>query len=200
MDESIADVEKGPIPLLYDLGIRLKELLLSWSFSEELAKWTHLLMFILVMVLVIWVVNKLTKTVIVSMIKRFIRKTKTSFDDILLEKGVFGRLAHLAPALVVYALLPTMFTDFPSWINFFRDLTNIYMVYVGITVLNAMLNSLNTIYMKRDNAQNAPIKGYIQVVQIILIIIAAVWALSILFNFELKGFFTGLGPLPLCSC
>jgi len=57
----------------------------------------------------------------------------------------------------------------------------------------SFLNAVNEIYNKRENAKRVPIKGYLQVLQGLLILIAFVWALSILFHFQLIGFFAGLG-------
>ncbi len=180
--------------LIEKLSDWLKELFISdWGLSEALARWLHLIVFILIIFVIAWAVDKLTKQVIIVLIKRIVRKTKTTYDDILLEQGVFNRLAHISPALVVYYMLPTILTDFSSGVEFLQDLTVMYMILVGIMVIVAFLNALNAIYNMRENAARVPIKGYIQVVQIIIILIGVVWALGILFNFDPKGFFAGLG-------
>ncbi|HBB91915.1 MAG TPA: mechanosensitive ion channel protein MscS [Bacteroidales bacterium] len=135
-----------------------------------------------------------------------VKRTTSTFDDILLEKGVFKRLAHLVPAVVVFYMIPNVFGGIYAevqdelvskivngWIQFFKDMVSVYMIVIGVMTLVSALNAVNIVFNQMDIADRIPIKGYVQVVQFILILIAVVWVLSILFNFHLKGFFTGLG-------
>ncbi len=106
---------------------------------------------------------------------------------------MFNQLAHIAPALVVYYMLPAILISFPDKVEFLQSLTRIYMLLIAVTVIIRFLNAINEIYNKREVSSQIPIKGYLQVLQSLLILIAIVWILSELFNFELKGFFAGLG-------
>ncbi|MCD6347868.1 MAG: mechanosensitive ion channel [Bacteroidales bacterium] len=179
---------------LDSLSQSIKDLFISnWGLSEGLANWLHLIVFALIIIIIAWAADRITKQFIIVLIKRIVKKTKTSYDDIFFEQGVFNRLAHISPALVVYYMLPTILTDFSSGVVFLQHLTIMYMILVGILVVISFLNALNAIYNQRKNASSVPIKGYIQVVQIIIIIIGIVWALGVIFNFDPKGFFAGLG-------
>ncbi len=171
----------------------LIEVLLNWGLSDGLTRWIHLLVVIIIIGIASWVVDKITKRVIIALIQRVVSRSKNDYDDILLEKGVFNRLAHIAPALVVYYMLPAILVSFPHTEVFLQNLTKVYMILIGIMVFISFLNAVNEIYNKRENSSQVPIKGYIQVVQGILILVAFVWALSVLFGFELIGFFAGLG-------
>ena len=44
----------------------------------------------------------IARRVILRGLKYFTQKTKFSWDDIILEQGVFNKLALLAPAIVIY--------------------------------------------------------------------------------------------------
>lgn len=187
-------MENRVIPFLINWSEKLKELFLNWGLSETLAKWVHMLIFLAIILVVAWVVDVATKRILVVVIRQLVRKTRTQIDDILLDKGVFKRLAHIVPALVVLYMLPTIFNDFQGWGAFLQDVVRVYMILMGMLVVISFLNSLNEIYNRTSKKSSSiPIKGYVQVFIVILVIIAVVWALSILFHFELKGFFTGLG-------
>mgnify|MGYP003977890985 FL=1 len=180
--------------LLERLSDGLKGMFINdWGMSEDLARWIHMLVFAVAIILIAWVVDRLTKQVIIALISRIVKKTKTQYDDIILEKGVINRLAHISPALVVYYMLPTILADFEIGVGFLQSLTVMYMIIVGVFVIISFLNAVNGIYNKREYASSIPIKGYIQVVQVLLVIIGAVWALSAIFDFDPKGFFAGLG-------
>jgi miniconductance mechanosensitive channel len=84
----------------------------------------------------------------------------------------------------------------PGWVLFFQKALMVYMVFVFIMVLNAFLNAVNQIYDDSiGQKRGTSIKSYIQVVKIIIFIIAAISALSILLNKEVGYFVTGLGAV-----
>lgn len=177
------------------LSLTLKDLMVQdWGLSEGLAKWLHVIVFVVVILVVSWAADKLTKRILVEVIRRVIQRSKNQFDDIILEKGVFNRLAHIVPALVIYYMLPSIMIDFPNSVEILQELTAVYMILIGMMVTLSFLGALNEIYTRtQKNASHVPIKGYIQVVQVFLIIITVIWALSVLFDFSLRHFFTGLG-------
>jgi len=81
-----------------------------------------------------------------------------------------------------------------GWVQFFKDIVSVYMIVLGVSIVNSVLKAGNIVYdQSLDIAERVPIKGYIQVVQFFLVLIAFVWVLSIIFDFQLKNFFTGLG-------
>lgn len=196
MQELIDLAEKnvrGQYGAMEQLSLKFKNVLMDWGLNESLSKWLHLLMGLVVIAVLAIIVDKLTKKVIISIIKRVVKRSKNDYDDIILEKGVFNQLAHIAPALVIYYMLPSILISFPDIVGFLQNLTNIYMILIGVTVIIRFLNAINEIYNRREVASQVPIKGYIQVFQGLLVMIAIVWVLSVLFDFELKGFFAGLG-------
>lgn len=177
-----------------ELSLALKDIMLNWGLPENIAKWLHVLAILVIIVIVSWLVDKITKKVIITVIQRIVRRSKNKYDDILLERGVFNRLAHIAPALVVYYLLPSIMVSFPEEVpSFLQKVTGIYMILMAVMVAVRLLTAVNDIYNKRENANAVPIKGYLQVLQALLILIAVLWVLSELFDFSLKGFFAGLG-------
>jgi miniconductance mechanosensitive channel len=178
---------------MQELSIKVRDLLLDWGLSDALSIWLHLLIGIILIGTVALIVDLITKRVIISIITRIVKKSKNDYDDIILEKGVFTQLAHIAPALVIHYMLPSILISFPNAVGFLQNLVNIYMILIGITVIIRFLNAINEIYKKREVSSQIPIKGYIQVVQGLMIIVALVWVLSVLFDFQLRGFFAGLG-------
>ena len=54
------------------------------------------------------IANFLARRVIVRGMRAVASRTKTRWDDVLVEHRVFERLSHLAPALVVYVAAPLL--------------------------------------------------------------------------------------------
>jgi miniconductance mechanosensitive channel len=118
-------------------------------------------------------------------------KTDTRWDDILVESRLFKRLAFLAPALVVY-----LFADaFPNAAEGIQRVILTYMVVVAVLAANALLNAFNAIYRTFEIARSRPIKGFVQVVKIIIFIIAVILILSAVMNRSPWVFLTGMGAM-----
>jgi miniconductance mechanosensitive channel len=177
----------------------------TWGLTGAFGQFLHLAILLVMLFLVGFVIDRLTRGALKILIYRIVKRTKNPFDDILLEKGVFRRLAHFVPAMVVYYMLPHVingvyFVENPepdlvlkSIIDLAQKATAVYMIMVGALVILSSLNALNEIYVHLDVSGRIPIKSFIQVVQFIVILIASIWILSTIFVFQLKGFFTALG-------
>lgn len=194
MEKDLIEKATSGLGIFEKLSEFVKDIMVeNWGFSDGFAKWIHVVFFVILIALVSWIVDKITKQVLIVIIKKLVARTKNQYDDVIFERGVFNRLAHIVPAMVVLYMLPSIMIDFPNAVEFMQELVKVYMILVAIMVIVSFLNAINDIYNKRENSANFPIKGYIQVVQIIIIIIAVVTAFSVLFNFEVGKFFAGLG-------
>jgi miniconductance mechanosensitive channel len=67
------------------------------------------------------------------------------------------------------------------------------MVIIGTSLVLTSLNALNEIYNQMAVAGRVPIRGFIQVIKFLIILIVGIWILSIVFDFRINKFFTGLG-------
>lgn len=183
----------------------LSDWLETWGLTGPFGQFLHLIILLALLFVVGFVIDRLTRVLLRIVVYRVVKRTKNPYDDILLEKGVFRRIAHFAPAVIVYYMLPHIingvyFVDtvepdkiLKTFIDFSQKATAIYMIVVGASILMTSLSALNEIYMHLDVSGRVPIRGYIQVVQFIIVLIAAIWILSEVFGFQLNRFFTGLG-------
>jgi miniconductance mechanosensitive channel len=67
------------------------------------------------------------------------------------------------------------------------------MVIVGVLVFNSFFDSVNTIYQKLPFAKSRPIKGYLQVVKIILYVFAGIIVIGIIINRNPGSILVGVG-------
>ncbi len=151
--------------------------------------------FILVILVLSYLANLIAKGVIVAGVSRLIKRSSRSWDDMFLKNKVFKRLSHFAPALVIYLLSPLAFPDSPVLVSFFRNGAFIYMVVIGLLVLDSFLNTFHDIYQTREVSKEIPIKGFIQAAKIILFFIGGILILSTITNKTPLYFFSGLGAL-----
>jgi miniconductance mechanosensitive channel len=148
---------------------------------------------VILIIIIALLANWIAKKIIIKAIKSYVDHSKTDWDDILYEKGVFNRLSHLAPALVINALIYLPLKEFPGLVLFIQTLTSVYMVIVVTLVLISLSNALLDIYNTFEISKQRPIKGYIQMVQMIIYFIATLAVISVLFHVKVGTLLTGLG-------
>ena len=122
-------------------------------------------------------------------------KSKTIWDDILLEKRFFHRLARFIPIFIVYHMAGEALKGYAATLHFIQLVTYSYAIFVGMRVFDAFLNSSMEIYNTLPNAKNRSIKGYIQVVKIIVYFIGSLVILSVLLDKDLMLLLGGLGAM-----
>ncbi len=178
----------------YEILENLETWLLNNGVNETFAQFFKVAISIAVIIILALIADYLTRKVILVLVARIAKKTETEWDDILVERKFFHKLAHFAPALVVYLTIGIALYDYsPKFTLFFYDLTKIYMVFISILVVNAFLNAVHDIYQTLPFAKNRPIKGYLQVVQIIIYFFAGIIIIAILFHKNPASLLVGLG-------
>jgi len=139
--------------------------------------------------------NFVAKRYIVSTLAYVISRSKSKWDDAVLRQRTLNRLAHLAPALVIFVLTPLALEGMDPAINFIRSITQIYMVIILMLVLDSLLNTVEDIYQNFEASKEIPIKGFLQVLKIALYFLAAIFVISILLNKTPIYLLSGIGAL-----
>lgn len=141
------------------------------------------------------IVFRIAKRLIIKALSVIIGKTQTQWDDVILRKKVFNRLAYLAPAIVLYMLVPIPFRDYDSTIDLFNGAITIYIIAIVVLALDAFLNAVLTIYTTYEVSDRIPIKGFIQVIKIIIYFTSGIFVISILIDKTPIYLFSSLGAI-----
>ena len=149
--------------------------------------------------LLAFVADQVSKRILLATVKRVVRGTAIQFDDLLLELNVFGRLAHLAPALAIYfgiQLVPGI----PENIDeVFQNVAAAAMVLVAVTALAAFLTAVEKTYANSPIGEGRPIEAYVQVTKIAMYVLAAVIGIATLLDQDLTVMLGGLGAFMAVS-
>ncbi|WP_077212292.1 mechanosensitive ion channel family protein [Bacillus dakarensis] len=137
------------------------------------------------------IANFITKKIVMRVITHFITNNKVKWDDLLLERRVFHRLSHIVPAIIIYYFAPT-FSDYQHLIE---KGAIAYIIIVGALVVNNFLNALNDVYQTFEISKIKPIKGYIQVVKIVVFILGAITVIANLMGKSPFLLLSGFGAL-----
>ena len=128
-------------------------------------------------------------------LRNWAQSTTTHWDDKLVQEGVFGRLAHIAPAFVVYYGM-NFFPDLPEQLTGgIRRVTIAVMVLVGALAISSVLSAAEAIYDSHPEYRQRPIKGYVQVVSMLVYSLAGLLILAALMNRSPWIFVSGIGAM-----
>ncbi len=171
----------------------LREWLLKQDFtiSDLLVDYISWIGAALAIIILAFAANYVTKRFLLRGISIFVKRTKTSWDDALLRRNFFTRLSHLAPALVFYISASL----FPPIKDTIQQLSLVYMILAGLFAFNGFLNAVVDIYNTFDIARQKPIKGYTQIVMIIIWIFGGVFALATMLNRSPWPLLSSLGAM-----
>ena len=129
--------------------------------------------------------------IILGSLRKLFKQTATHLDDILIEQGVFNRLAYGVPLLVIY-----LFSDlFPDYSHAIQQGLSALLVIVFILVVNAALNAVNEIYSRSKFVHQLNIKSYLQISKLILNILAGIVVIAILIDKSPIYLLSGIGAL-----
>ncbi len=175
-----------------NLLAKYRILLENTGLSEQWANLLENFTVLLLIALLAFLADRIVKFILIRLVGNMIQTSKNRYDDILLKKRLFARIAHIAPALVVNATV-VFLVDAPGLVGFIKVITELYIILIVALVLDSLISALHEIYMHLPVSKGRNIKGYVQLVKILVYIIAVLVAISILTDKSVAGLLTGLG-------
>lgn len=141
------------------------------------------------------VANALAKYFINSFLSRLIQKTRTDWDDLVLEKGVITRLSHIVP-LIVVSFAPGLVIKVDSpLMPLLEKATTIYAIVVVLLVIDALLNVGVVAYERISTTRKLPLKGFVQAIKLVFNSIGLIFIVSTLLDKSPVILVSGLGAM-----
>ena len=155
-----------------------------------------------------WIADLIASRFLHRLIGKVASRTRSTWDDYLVDRKVVRRLAHVVPALVVYlGIGPVLGIDAAdaagdpgsvlaiAW-TAGRRAAAAYIAFAVVRAFAAFLDAVNDIYTEAEElAKSRPIKGYLQVVALVAHIAAGVVIVAILAGRSPVFFLSGIGAL-----
>ncbi|MBL4653989.1 MAG: mechanosensitive ion channel [Flavobacteriales bacterium] len=153
--------------------------LITQGVNQDVAHYVRLAILLGILTILLFVVEFVARKFVVGGVRRVFKLTSNKWDDILVEKKVFIRLAHLFPAMVINWATPFVFDDFQFLIPIIYKLVEVYVVGVFLMVIISFLNALEFYFSNSKKFKDKPIESYFQLVKLIAYFIAGIFILSI---------------------
>lgn len=176
---------------LFELQMFLQDL----GLSEKSAVIIDKLIGVSIIIVVAWILDFVAKKLLVNFVGRMAKKSTTIWDDILVSKKLFQRLAHLAPALFMYISLGKIIAKADTLEMILQSGLLVYMIILVLLVIDSFLSGAEEIYSTLPIAKNRPVKGFVQITKLIIYFIGGIIAISILIGESPLKLFAGLGAI-----
>lgn len=166
---------------------------MSLGLSEVSAKYLNMLCLLIILVIILFITDRIARRLIINISNRFSENTKTNFDDLLVSHRAPRRVAHLVPLILTIKLFPVVFHDFPHFEGYIIMLIKVYGILLTIWIIRSILNTFESYFKTLPRLKDKPIDSYIQVAMLFIWIIGVASILAILINLSFLKFFTTLG-------
>ena len=143
--------------------------------------------------LIAYLLDMICRKVVMPGVRKVTAKTQSTWDDYLLSDEVMTNVCHLIPPIVVYALIPFAFPNEPNFLSLVLKICTIYITVVVMKLICAFLTSLYTISSEHEKLKNHSMKGFYQMLKLIVVCIGVIIIISELISKDPIAILTGLG-------
>ena len=141
------------------------------------------------------IIDLIVKRVLVATVRAFAKRSRISWDDTLVTHNVFGRLAQVVPALIVFVGVPLVPGLPAGGAQVLRNVATGYMILMLTLALTAMLSAASTIYAASPLAKARPLKGFVQLVQIVVWILGGLLIVATVLDCSPLLLLSGFGAM-----
>ena len=165
----------------------------SHGFNETEARIAMTAGMILLSLVIVVAAEMLSKRILLQVVYSLASKTKTRYDDLLVEHKVFNWLAQMIPPLLLYNLSVPVLRFYPESIGIVQSVALLYLTVIIVFVFLSLLDALLEYYNQREFSEKLPLKSFVQVIKTVVISVGAVIIISKLIGQSPVVFFSGLG-------
>jgi miniconductance mechanosensitive channel len=126
---------------------------------------------------------------------RMAARTKTKWDDAVIETQLLHRLAHFAPLIVINAFGGMFFVPGSEGFAVVKGFAHLYLIVVSVGVAISVLDFLCHGVLQTRWGAEFPVKGLAQAFKLAALLVAAIQALSVLLGKSPAYLLSGIGAL-----
>ncbi len=158
-----------------------------------MVKYFNLIFLVSVVVVLVFVVQYLTRIILQTILSRSARLSKADILENLSKRRFPHFLAMIVPFSLVKGSIPIIFDQFPKTMRFMDKLADIYLIFYVIWLIMSVVNAFSDTLRTKPSLKDKPLDSYVQVVKIIFYIIGFIILFSILTGQNPTVIITGLG-------
>ena len=178
---------------MINLGSWMNGILIGWGVDPKIANTFDEMIIAALLVILAIGLDYLCQAIFVGSMKKLAQHTHYQWDSFLLKRKVVHHLVHTIPGILVYALLPLAFIRGKGLLLLSQKICAVYIVFALLLAINGFILVFLDMYNMRQGNKNRPIKGFMQVLQVLLFFIGGIVIIAILIGKSPASLFAGLG-------
>ena len=178
---------------MINLGSWMNGILIGWGVDPKIADTFDEMIIAALLVILAIGLDYLCQAIFVGSMKKLAQHTHYQWDSLLLKRKVVHYLVHTIPGILVYALLPLAFIRGKGLLLLSQKICAVYIVFALLLAINGFILVFLDMYNMRQVNKNRPIKGFMQVLQVLLFFIGGIVIIAILIGKSPASLFAGLG-------
>lgn len=173
----------------------LRDWLIGLGLGEEVAAAATVAADSVVVLLVALISDHVARRIVVGRVRALAARSATRWDDSAVKYRVFERLAHIAPAVVVYLFAAPVLEGYGLVAELVQRGALACVIFVTAKAGFAAANAAEDIVRDSPLAPSLPARGIAQVVKMALFAVAAVSIVSVVLNHSPLLLLSGLGAM-----
>ncbi|GAA3620076.1 mechanosensitive ion channel family protein [Flavivirga jejuensis] len=167
--------------------------LIGLNVSESIAEYLNMFGLLFALLMVVFIVDFITRRLLLKAFNKFASASKTNFDDLLVDNKVSRNIAHIIPLLIAMKFTPTVFGDFPNFDGVFEKGLQVFAIVLTLWIVRSLLNTVKDYLKILPRLKDKPIDSYTQVFMIFAWVAGFMSAIAIITDTPFWSFITALG-------
>ena len=161
--------------------------------GEGSAKTMNMVILLIAIAVFIGLVDYALRLLLRRFFNQFAARTKTHFDDYLVQNKVPRNIAHIIPLFLAFKVTPIVFSDFKPYAQYTDVTLQVLGVVLTLSIVRGLLKTLEDYFKTLPKLKDKPIDSYIQVFMIFAWSVGLLSIFAILTGISFGKFVTGLG-------
>ena len=184
---------------LFDSSIKIEiyNTLIKWGCSDAVASVLDGIIILLYVTLFIALINISLRWGVMGTIHWLVKKTHVWWDDLLFDRKVMRHLCGIVTPIVINLTLPLLISSLDISREWFIDILykgiDIYVILACLIFINTLFKTLFAIIEHRPTWKGKPIKGLLETLQVVLVIIGGILIIAVIIDKSPTGLLAGLG-------
>lgn len=181
--------------MMEDIKIFIERILGQTGLTGDYVPTVRYAIMVVVAFLLAWLAGRLCRVWLVPLVLKVTSKTEAKWDDIIFSRRVLVSASRIIPAIVIWALLPMVFFEYPKVAEVVGRLTAIYFTIMITRTVIVFIDSFKQLDHGPRSSRQQYLYSICGVLKILMIFIAAIVVIAIVINKDPSTLFAGLGAV-----
>ncbi|WP_411767514.1 mechanosensitive ion channel family protein [Winogradskyella sp. A3E31] len=169
------------------------DLLLERGLSESTAAFLNMVALLLALLIAAFVIDYITKRLLWKFFEGVAKRTKTNFDDILVQNKLPRAVAHIIPLVILIEFVPDVFFDYEFSESIIETVLKVFAILLALQIIRRLLHSVRDYLKTLPQYKDKPIDSYIQVFMIFAWLLGMFSIIAMITGISFLKFATTLG-------